>query len=62
IVKENTVIQINDFSGRIVKSINYTAEQGMNSFSIALDNFAKGAYLIQIKSDKINKQIPIIVQ
>jgi hypothetical protein len=59
---ENTLIDIRDFSGRTIKIINYTAEKGANHLELELNNFAKGAYIIQIKSDKINEQLPIVVQ
>ncbi|MEP7169239.1 MAG: T9SS type A sorting domain-containing protein, partial [Bacteroidota bacterium] len=60
--RDNIVIQIRDFSGRIVQAIKHDAEKGLNELNIDLNNFAKGAYFIQLKSDKINEQLPIIIQ
>jgi hypothetical protein len=59
---ENVLIAIIDLSGRTLQTIYHDAGKGLNELMIDLNNYSRGAYLIQIKSDRLNKQLPFILQ
>ncbi|MFI5172259.1 MAG: T9SS type A sorting domain-containing protein, partial [Chitinophagales bacterium] len=54
-VQELITINVLDVSGKVYISEIKTAEPGLNSFEIGLDNFESGMYFVQIKSG--DKQI-----
>jgi len=60
--EENVYINLIDLSGRAVQTIIYNTNKGINKVVIDLKKFSKGAYIVQIKSDKIHQQLPLILQ
>jgi hypothetical protein len=50
-VEQNLTIEIYDIEGKLTKVLNFNNQFGRNSYSVNLDNFERGAYLMLVKSD-----------
>ncbi|MBK6641409.1 MAG: proprotein convertase P-domain-containing protein [Bacteroidetes bacterium] len=58
----STQFEILDVMGRVIKSQNIIPVVGSNEIVIDLTGFAKGAYLVQLKSNEISSQTRLIVE
>jgi hypothetical protein len=55
----NALINVVDISGRIIKSVNINLQSGINYKELQLPNHAGGVYLLQIRTRKDLRTLPI---
>ena len=63
-VKEDTQlnIQLRDLSGRIILSEDHNGSAGLSSYEMELENFAKGVYMLEVKSANESWKVKVAVE
>jgi hypothetical protein len=53
-------IKVMDFTGKLIRNINYTSSIGDNNFELSVNEYPNGIYLLQLTYDGNSKSYKIV--
>jgi hypothetical protein len=60
--KQNTVIEVSDYTGRVVLSQAFTASTGVNKVQLNVKSLSSGAYLVSLKNEGSGRNVKFVKQ